>query len=122
MHKPHVPWKLQGLGPTLSETQLRNAKSFNVRKPDERRRFVPSVYVLNVARLWTIATDALSLCSQIARELNQVLGNLNTAAPSQQNSEARLTNGDSTQAKQVCTYDYSHNYSPLSTTAYIWQE
>ena len=86
----------------MSETRLSNAKSFNVRKPDERRRFVASVYVLNVARFRAVTTDASSLCSQIARELNQVLGNMNTAAPSQQNSEARLTNGDSNQAKQVC--------------------
>lgn len=105
-----------------SETQLPNAKSFDVRKPDERRRFVASVYVLHVAWFWAVATEALSLCCQITRELNQVLGNLNTAAPSQQNIEARLTNGDSTQAKQVCTYDYRHIYSPLSTTASSWQE
>ncbi|GFG40560.1 hypothetical protein Cfor_04482, partial [Coptotermes formosanus] len=39
--------------------------------------------------------------TQIAQELNQVLGNLNTAAPGQQNGEDPITNGDSTQEKQM---------------------
>jgi hypothetical protein len=97
---------------------MRSVKSFSVLKPYERRRFVASGHALHVPWLWAVATDALSLCSQIAQELNQVLGNLNTAAPSQQNGEALLTNGDSTQAKQVCTYDDPRIYSPLSTTTY----
>jgi hypothetical protein len=87
---------------------MRNAKSFSVYKPDGSRRFIALVYALNVPRLSSVSTDALSLCSQIAQELNQVLGNLNTAAPGQQNGEDPITNGDSTQEKQVCTYDDPH--------------
>ncbi|XP_021938237.1 probable GPI-anchored adhesin-like protein PGA55 isoform X2 [Zootermopsis nevadensis] len=41
---------------------------------------------------------------QIAQELNQVLGNLNAAAPTQQNGESHAINGDSTQAQQVCEH------------------
>jgi hypothetical protein len=49
-----------------------------------------------------VVADVILLCSQIAQELNQVLGNLSAAAPTQQNGEARVINGDSTQAQQVC--------------------
>jgi hypothetical protein len=59
-------------------------------------------------------------CSQISQELNQVLGNKHTAATSQQNGEAHIPNGDSTQAQQVCTYQNSHASFSITEHCCVW--
>lgn len=74
------------------------------------------VWALNVAYFLLVVANVISLCSQISQELNQVLGNKNATAPSQQNGEAHVTNGDSTQAQQVCIYQNSH--ASFSITEY----
>ncbi|PNF42268.1 hypothetical protein B7P43_G05531 [Cryptotermes secundus] len=58
-------------------------------EPGKRHLSLPP---LNLLHLWQSI--------QISQELNQVLGNKKTTAPSQQNGEAHVTNGDSTQAQQ----------------------
>lgn len=65
---------------------------------DGRRCLVASVQALNSTRLCVPAAHVMSLSSQIAQELNQVLGNLHGA-----NGEEHATNGDLTQTQQVST-------------------
>jgi hypothetical protein len=82
----------------------------------EREISVQRKKALNVAHLHVVVADVISLCSQISQELNQVLGKKHTAAAtSQQNGEAHVTNGDSTQAQQVCTYQNSHDSFSITT-------
>jgi hypothetical protein len=103
---------------TLSEPQFQNVKrKVHINsQPKKALCIVALVWALNVAELRAVVANVISLCSQISQELNQVLGNMNTVAPSQQNGDAHVTNGDSTQAQQVCTYYNSHVSSSITNT------